>query len=267
MQNHKVVLLHGWLQNAEIFKAKSAGFRKQLKNLVNSFEFIDAPFFAETDGVGKKFENNTEYRTWIFPNEDRTIYRYWRKSIKYTLEEMKDKSFTGMMAFSQGCFIASIICTLISLEKHKLLNRENLPSSLFEEGNNNNNNTTIDSIDPDDTNFDEIIDLTRKVFFHPNTNEINLKYVVFIGGFKPRANEILELYNVLFKNNYKLDEAIKTLHIYGENDKIVTPERSKEFAETCFGKPLILTHPKQHILPTGEGFDKEALRGFIQSSL
>ena len=161
--------------------------------------------------------------------------------------------------------IVSIVSMLISLEYYGLLNRENLPQSFFE----------IIKDDEDDFDFETVIKSIRETFFEKRIvdgNEIvqcNLKFVILVGGFKAKAIQIHQIMKVLLDNGKKIGGCFKSLHIYGMADEVITPVMSQSLANDWFAQndSIQISHPKRHILPTGEGFDKDGLRQFIVSNL
>ncbi|KAG2392974.1 hypothetical protein C9374_009551 [Naegleria lovaniensis] len=286
-----IVMIHGWLQNGKIFKDKSAAFRKQFPNHQFAFSFPNAPFVQSKQEVSQMISsparvinssddqdnNNTEseepipdealQRTWVFSRMNRTVYARWRESILYLLNYMRKerkegKRIDGLLGFSQGGAMVTVLAALISMEYHNLLNRECLPSSLYEPH----------PHDEDETNFDDIIEAIRELFFtvHPENGkkECTLKLVILVGTFKPNSIQINQVMETLMSRNLKIGGFFKTLHIYGLNDDVIKPERSQELAEDWYVRDstVILTHPKKHILPTGSEV-KEELRRFIKSSL
>lgn len=56
--------------------------------------------------------------------------------------------------------------------------------------------------------------------------------------------------------------SVPSLHIIGESDTIVAPERCVQLAET-FVAPTVLLHPGGHYIPTNKDV-KDALRAFFQ---
>ena len=271
----KILMLHGWLQNAKIFHDKSLGFMKQLRSTpLQEFDFIDAPLTPSEDdlkhslatAIVKKKENDVQYRTWIYSRADRTVYAFWKHSTLHILKHMKGKNFDALLGFSQGGVMVSMVGALVTLYHHGLLNREHLPATFFEE----------QEHDEDETTFDEIIDMVRQVFFTKRMNDngveeqvCSLKFLILVGTFKPLSIQSSELVQVLTSRGLKIGSGLFTsCHIFGLEDNIIPPERSRELADDWYPKDsLLLTHPKKHILPTGEGFDKEELRRFIRSSL
>lgn len=85
----------------------------------------------------------------------------------------------------------------------------------------------------------------------------NLKFLALVSGFKSRTAAHEHLFDS------KL--SIPSLHVYGETDKWVTPERSKQLIE-CFENPTIIAHPGGHFIPTHSEFRKQ-LKEFVVSQL
>lgn len=66
---------------------------------------------------------------------------------------------------------------------------------------------------------------------------------IIFSGFKPRFQE----YDDIFAHGIE----VPTLHVIGEQDTAVTPERSESLAEVC-RQAKVLKHPGGHDIPEGE---------------
>jgi uncharacterized protein (DUF924 family)/predicted esterase len=68
------------------------------------------------------------------------------------------------------------------------------------------------------------------------------KYVILISGFKPRSNQLEDLYS--YSNPYEF----ASFHTYGVNDTFTAPDRSVDFAK-CFISPVVVSHGAGHFAP------------------
>ena len=80
---------------------------------------------------------------------------------------------------------------------------------------------------------------------------------VFFGGFKAR----FEQYAPLYEGGVK----VPTLHVMGENDVLVTPERSEKLVALCEGAE-VLRHQNGHNLPR-EAEEVERIAEFLRRNV
>ncbi|EFC44483.1 predicted protein [Naegleria gruberi] len=284
-EKRTLVMIHGWLQNAQVFERKTLEFRKyhfERGNLpIQNFVYPNAPFVADIPPntkvasivMGTSSEVNKKpkecFRSWGLGRDGGKVHHGWRQCMNYLIRFIGKRRreghiIEGLLGFSQGGMITSILSTLISLEFYGLLNRDNLPPSLFEKS----------GEDPDETNFDDIIEGIRKVFFNLDENgnkKCNLKFIILIGAFRPSSIQVSELLNVLLMRGLKIAPCFVNIHLIGLQDDIVKPVDSQNFAEDCFCREtsLILTHNDKHILPCKDedGLDTPQFHRFIRSAL
>lgn len=115
----RVLCLHGYRQDANTFKTKSGGFRKLLKNQLE-FVYIDAPHF-----VPEGFQNtggDSSNRGWWFSRTDPdAFYSLQKTNICKGFDESVDTiisfcqvngPFDGLIGFSQGASMVSLLCSL-----------------------------------------------------------------------------------------------------------------------------------------------------------
>lgn len=88
-----------------------------------------------------------------------------------------------------------------------------------------------------------------------NQKEVDLKLVIMIGGFTPRADAL----QPLFSPAHKI--CIPSLHVMGKDDTIVEMSRSLALAE-IFLNPVIVEHPGKHFIPISSPFS-QAYKAFV----
>lgn len=126
-QKLKILALHGYRQNAEVFRTKSGSFRKMVHKWTQ-FNFVTAPHKVilvdniealEDRDIGQA--KDEEQYGWFFNRDDKT-YRGIRKggpaigfeeSVNF-IEQVFEKEgpFDGILAFSQGACFLGLLCDL-----------------------------------------------------------------------------------------------------------------------------------------------------------
>lgn len=106
----KILCLHGYRQSGEQFRTKTGGFRKLFKKKCE-YVFINAPHFIP----------ETEDRGWWFSQSEKTydateissIDVGFEETLNSVASELKSQGpFDGILSFSQGACLASVICML-----------------------------------------------------------------------------------------------------------------------------------------------------------
>jgi len=106
----KILCLHGYRQSGEQFRTKTGGFRKLFKKKCE-YVFIDAPHFIP----------ETEDRGWWFSQSEKTydatevsaVDLGFEETLNSVASEIKTQGpFDGILSFSQGACLASVICML-----------------------------------------------------------------------------------------------------------------------------------------------------------
>ncbi|KAB0800323.1 hypothetical protein PPYR_06063 [Photinus pyralis] len=123
----KILAIHGYRQNAEVFKQKTGSFRKMVQRWAQ-FYYITAPHkvvlvedMSKAGEVTEKDEEQSDQYGWWFNRDDYT-FRGIRKggpaigfdmSIKL-IEETFEKygPFDGLLGFSQGACFVGLLCDL-----------------------------------------------------------------------------------------------------------------------------------------------------------
>lgn len=97
----KILCLHGFSQNAQIFSKRLKVLEKSLKaDLV----FPDAPHFIS---------DSQELRCWWRSSDDRLVYHGLDESISFIKDIWNTQSFDGILGFSQGATFTAILSNLL----------------------------------------------------------------------------------------------------------------------------------------------------------
>ncbi|KAG8957519.1 hypothetical protein FRC03_010066 [Tulasnella sp. 419] len=212
----RVLVLHGYTQNAEILRKKLAAIRKACGKDVE-LTFVDGPIilaqadmegFQSANTISSLLENaqtspESTPRAWWRANADRTLYEGIETSVRSIRELMtrSEHRFDGIMGFSQGASMAALLCAI--LEKPHLY-----PS------------------------------------FLTDTNEIPhppVSFGIFVAGFKPLDVNLSALFQEPLTT--------PTLHVLGSNDLIVMRQRSQTLIDVC-SNPRIEVHDGGHFVPS-----------------
>ena len=130
----KILCLHGYRQNEKAFREKSGGFRKICKKYVKEFNFIEAEHLVKTSDSGEKrsdeenlqlnqkgwwFSRNDGYYKSTHASEfDNGLTKSLEQVSKALLEAKNSDTgpYDGIVSFSQGACLLSIICYLRQYE-------------------------------------------------------------------------------------------------------------------------------------------------------
>jgi len=227
----RVLCLHGYVQNGEVFRQKTGSVRKVMKGC--EFEFIDAPHSAvgafpdsaaadfdaagvATEGVGPRGwwhagENAKREagQEWVRPAMAQ-VCDGWEASLEHARSEIAALGrFDGVFAFSQGCAVATALL------------RE-----------------------------------AREGGFEPLADA---RFAILVGGFLPREEKVASM-----MRGSGAPLALHTLHVTGTADTFVPRPRSEELAELFDGgRGAWLEHQGRHGVPTGTGAFRDALRKLL----
>ena len=206
-----VLYLHGFLQSSQIFSKRVEDINKILTKNYNLTSLIpDGLFLIETTEEGEK-------RGWMkFENVD--YQNLDMTSIKENLGKQEQK-YLGLN---------ESIDLILNIAK----------------------NNKIDVI----FGFSQgailnlLLNMLRENNKEVNDLFVNLKFIVIASGFitpSPNNDEFVELIKT-YKSGKKLE--IPCLHIYGENDDHIPPEKSKEVIE-MFTNNTVYEHKGKHFIP------------------
>ena len=214
--NPKILFLHGYDQNSNIFNHRTKNLQKNLQKKFNNkltFLFPDAPFILKE----QKIENEIQ-RGWTtfsnienFYNKKTIEYNGIEESIKSIFEiGDNNKEIQCIFSFSQGSVIL-IFIFILSLYKN------------------------------------DIFDI-KKHF-------PNLKCCILCSGFFrpfPENDLFKDLIDIIDKDkNDLLKSDIPILNVYGENDQYVTKDKSEEIIK-FFNKFEVFKHKGKHFVPSSK---------------
>lgn len=228
MAAKKVLMLHGYSQNAIIFSKRMGALRKACKDV--ELVFVDAPnilqpadlvgFNLESLGAGEASAENSEPdpstipRGWWRHNPEKNTYIGVLDSLILLRDILAKDKYEGVCGFSQGASMAALLAAV--LEKPELH-----PPFL------------IDEKPP-----------------HPP-----LSFCISASGFKPKDS----FFSTFFEPSYNTP----TLHIIGLNDVIVTTERSQTLIEASANRRVI-AHDGGHFIPSKAPW-RNFLRDFFRN--
>ncbi|KAJ7093932.1 FSH1-domain-containing protein [Mycena belliarum] len=209
----RVLVLHGYSQNANIFSKRLGALRKQCGKTID-FVFVDGPVILQPADLGfasapsatldaldasEVIEGN-EARAWWKWNATKSEALGLPESLVILRDVLKTQTFDGVLGFSQGAAAAALLAALLERPY-------SYPPFL------------IDGKPP-----------------HPP-----LKFCVAVSGF--RLNDSIA--DAIFEANY----ATPTLHIIGKTDVVVHEERSQKLVDISTNA-RVETHDGGHFVPS-----------------
>ncbi|KAI0317406.1 serine hydrolase FSH [Amylostereum chailletii] len=218
----KVLVLHGYAQNANIFSKRLAALRKTLGKSVE-LVFLDAPILlypvdlAETFGTSSASASDLSAlgaaeaspeaedpalmpRGWWKANKERTSSDGMEGTLDYLKGVLQGQRFEGVFGFSQGAAMAAMLAAL--------LERPHIHPPFL-----------VDGEAP-----------------HPP-----FKFCISASGFKPVGAFAEKLFTESFNT--------PTLHVIGKNDVLVVPERSQTLVEVS-ANARVEEHDGGHFVPS-----------------
>ncbi|MEW5301743.1 MAG: hypothetical protein WDW36_004581 [Sanguina aurantia] len=232
-QKLRLLCLHGYTQNAEVFRTRLGSLRKALKSRVE-FVFLDAPFLvgpaplagdslstsdADANGdapaqQGRSWWEWTDGGTVERPSQART-YSGWEETSKPLIEAAmrQHAPVHGLLGFSQG---ATAVALMVASQPSEQEQR---------------------------------------------SHEQQLLFSIMIAGFVPK-DPCYE--GVLSRAS---SSSIPALFVQGLADTAVTPERGQDLLQKF--NPAVassFTHPGGHMVPTATGLFKDTLLGFVDAA-
>ncbi|KAJ3213163.1 Ovarian cancer-associated protein 2 [Dinochytrium kinnereticum] len=222
----RVLCLHGYTQNSDVFRTRTAILRKDLASLAE-LVYINAPHIVppspdQISEVGTaKLSESDRPRSWWTDEDGEHGFREAISLIKRQWEE--NGPFDGILGFSQGATTAAILGSELSVSAE---------------------NGTLTSTPP--------------------------KYLIIVSGFIPaKAGDAAVERWLPTDAHSAVNEGItapynfETLHVIGNRDEWVRPERSHALANR-YPKSLtsIIEHDGGHFIPTNSEMRKR-FKAFI----
>eukprot|EP00798_Chlamydomonas_sp_ICE-L_P016257 gene16257-22433_t len=133
----RLLCLHGYLQNAEIFKSRIGSLRKGLKSRA-VFEFMDAPFMINSGDEGAKEAQGATSggRSWWQWEDAGTVerpslaakYTGWESSLEAITEAVRIHRPDGILGFSQGATATALFLASLDAARESIGPDAKLPS-------------------------------------------------------------------------------------------------------------------------------------------
>ncbi|KAI9511450.1 FSH1-domain-containing protein [Russula earlei] len=221
----KVLVLHGYSQNASIFSKRLAALRKSVGKDIE-LVFVDAPHVLEpvdltghgttldmlgaSEASAASEDPALKPRGWYKTDLTRTRTDGLEESLAHLRDILRTQSFEGIFGFSQGAAMAALLAALLERPHHH-------PPFL------------VDGVPP-----------------HPP-----FRFCIAVSGFKVAG----PLSAAVFSEGY----ATPTLHVLGKNDILVVEERSRVLINVSAGKRVV-EHEGGHFVPS-----KASWRAFLRA--
>ncbi|KAI0354543.1 FSH1-domain-containing protein [Trametes cingulata] len=236
MAAKKVLMLHGYAQNATIFSKRMGALRKSCGKDID-FVFVDAPHVLTPADLAEAFRSSSEEsslddlgapeaatetdpamapRGWWKVDAARTKTIGLEDSIQLLRDYLVKDHYEGIFGFSQGAAMAALIAAL--LEKPEVF-----PPFL------------VDGKPP-----------------HPP-----LTFCIAAAGFRPKSPHC----DSIFLPSY----STPTLHILGKTDVIVVEERSKTLLDVSANK-RVEYHEGGHFVPSKANW-RNFLKAYMKDAL
>lgn len=253
----RILCLHGFRQSGCKFRGRTAALRKALRNHAE-LVCIDAPWrrvpqLATTTteeeeeekqewvgGGGGTQEEPSGQRAWWDaqpPRQEDGFIDYvgWQRSVGYVREFIvQEGPFDGILGFSQGAVMASLLC---ALQASELMAKER----------------SVDIV-----GGDEIVTVLP---LQPPTAH-SFSFAIIVSGFISRATD----HQPLFESLACADTVPATLHVMGKSDVVVEDARSRELAALFGDTAEVLEHDGGHAVPLQKR-EREALKAWIVAQL
>ncbi|KAF9432726.1 Ovarian cancer-associated protein 2 [Entomortierella beljakovae] len=257
----RILCLHGYTQNALSFTKKTSAFRKSLKGIAD-LVYVTAPHIVPipTLGTPEERENDEledagpedESCGWWTSSPEKPQMKGFDESLSSLREVLETQGpFDGIMGFSQGASMASIVQLL--LERPYL-------------------SPTMSGCTHPPVKFSIIV-----AGFEPRDEEkiqwYNSKYPVLLPKKSTSASssddEDYDMEDQEDKENvepqclYGVQGA--SMHVIGKGDVIIEPERAELLLKHYkYQAPVLLYHDGGHYLPSN-GPSRQAYKSFVQS--
>lgn len=253
-----ILFLHGYTQNASIFRAKSSALRKKLMKLGYNCVYLNAPYVltpadlpTSSDGdsslskfgsVASDAEHHITYRGWwIKPNKGNDFVEI-------------DKSFDAVKNYINKGEI---------LPDDEEIKKENIQVKKEAENEQKKDKEATEEKQSKEVvgiigfsqggAFANLIAHNFNILFNTNNS---LKFVILYSSFK--LDTLKRAGNEKYKSYYPLGQddldqsSTRYLHVLGELDTVVDESRSLAIYETTKSRSDLLKHPGGHFVPNSK---------------
>ncbi|KAL4448145.1 hypothetical protein ABPG75_005364 [Micractinium tetrahymenae] len=262
----RILCLHGYLQNAEVFRSRIGSLRKALKSRAE-FVFLDAPYLAEPGSDAAVAESGGERGSpgrswWQWSDLDpgtrpsrAAQYRGWeasRAAIQAAL--VQHAPVDGLLGFSQGATAAALFLAGASLPEEPARG-EQQQSQQTEQQPQQAQQTEQHAQQQHQQEQPAVYDAAAVA-----AALAHLRFAVIIAGFMPRDAS----YAAALQSGAP---SLPSLHVVGQKDALVPEERSAALWG-CFaaGGVHIYRHPGAHMVPTCSGEFKQELQSLLDDA-
>lgn len=245
---HQLLCLHGLYQNSKSFAGKCDNLRSALVGLAD-LHFVDAPLTRVPGilrgGPGKSDMNGIRRKT--LSTEELEQYRSWFKHLD------KDHPLTS----------GTNAQTHISRDDpKKQLNGSSTNFELYQESLELLKDVLHQHSDTDGQNFSGVLGFSQGAAL---AGLLCTKEVSEYLDWKPKVAIFCSGYH--HPGDHQLLKDLKSLHLYGKNDHVVTADKSKQlsqlFSIKSDGETEVHSHTQGHIVPTKES-TCAAVRCFLE---
>ncbi|KAH8925704.1 FSH1-domain-containing protein [Atractiella rhizophila] len=223
----KILMLHGYTQNASVFSKKTGVVRKSVKKGVAEFYYYNAPHVVLTPTFGT---DNSQFDSNANTDDDQgpPHYEGFDESVKFIREKNEEVGgFDGVIGFSQGAGFAAMLTSLfLRPSLHPAFSSPTSSSSHLD-------------IAP-------------------------LKFCILVSGFRSLDPSHQSFFSPSFNYDPDTGRSTEALFILGQNDVIVSPERAQSLVDIC-REPRVEWHEGSHFVPAKanwRAFYKEYIESF-----
>lgn len=219
----RILMLHGYTQSGDVFKDRTGGVRKSLKQIAELI-YCDAPFDVPkfsttktaTETNNENVAENTEQASkgWFTKTAESDPVRDVEKSLDYLNDVFKQQGpFDGVWGFSQGATMTHFLANTILQKAETVAN---------------------------------------------SRESIQFKFAILTATSRS-SHADRSGFNRFYRKESKL--AIPSLHIIGKADKITDCERALELTE-YYDNPRVYLHEQGHFIP-GDKESKQVYAEFL----
>ncbi|PRW45017.1 Glucose-induced degradation 4 [Chlorella sorokiniana] len=255
----RILCLHGYLQNGEIFRSRIGSLRKALKSRAE-FVFVDAPFPAEGDASAvaeSGGDSSQQGRSWwqwsdLEPGtrpSRAAHYSGWPASqaaIRAALEE--HAPIDGLLGFSQGATATALFLAHARLPEQQ--DGQEAPQAAEQQ---DAQEVQQPAEQQQAGSPGQPQQQQQQQGAQQRSPEDSLRFAVIIAGFLPRDATYADAL-------HRGRPCVPSLHVFGAADALVPEERSAGLWG-CFAPGSVETyqHPGAHMVPTCSGEFKQRM--------